>query len=321
MKPRSCVTEIAAIATLLVFFAPPMGAPAGSASAPAAEVQLKYDAPWITVAKPETVSDPTEGLKWREADKVVPYMETPQGPLSLYIFEPRGEIAPGKSRPAMVFFHGGGWNKGDERAFYWQSNYLSSLGIVCINVQYRIKSIHGTTPLESTYDAIRAMQFVRAHAEEWDIDPNRIAASGGSAGGHLAAACATLKGFEDEAFKAVSPRPNALVLFNPAVDLVAITAKRQPERRALATAISPFEYLDGKQPPTIIFNGALDKTTTLERAIAFGDKMQGLGNRCEVVVYPKATHSFFHRKPETRMYFADTLARTEAFLRSLGYVE
>jgi acetyl esterase/lipase len=92
-----------------------------------------------------------------------------------------------------------------------------------------------------------------------------------------------------------------------------------PGKEEMVASISPFAHLDGKQPPTIIYNGALDKTTTLERA--FADKMQGLGNRCEVVVYPKASHSFFHRKRESMMYFADTLTRTEAFLRSLDYVE
>jgi acetyl esterase/lipase len=312
-------TGISTIAALLLL-ASPVEVPAEGGPASGAAAQINYDVSWITVASPERASDPTENMKWREADKVVPYGETPQGPLSLYILEPPVESEQKKNRPAIVFFHGGGWNTGNARGFYWQSNYLSTLGIVCINVQYRIKSIHGTTPLESTYDAVRAMQFVRAHAAEWNIDPERIAVSGGSAGGHLAAACATLKGFEDAEFKTVSPRPNALILFNPAVDLMAIKSERHRGKEKEIASISPFAHLDGKQPPTIIYNGAKDKTTTLERACAYAKKMQELGNQCEVVVYPEAGHSFFHRKRGTRMYFADTLTRTEAFLRSLGWV-
>ncbi len=92
--------------------------------------------------------------------------------------------------------------------------------MVCISAEYRIESKHGTSPIESTLDAMHAMQTVRARAAELGIDPNCIAASGGSAGGHLAASVASVGGFEDTSddLKNVSPRPNALLLFNPVLD-------------------------------------------------------------------------------------------------------
>ncbi len=286
----------------------------------AAADESTYPEPWITVADASTAVDPAAGMKWREADDDVVYHQPPEGELRLYIFNP-ADWKPEDRRPALVSFHGGAWKTGDARAFYWQSNYFASRGMVCICPEYRIESKHGTTPVESTRDAMRAMQYVRAHAAELGIDPDRIAAAGGSAGGHLAAAVATVTGFEDpsEDLKNISPRPNALLLFNPVVDTTVYGfgswwIKPNPED------LSPINQMAGEQPPTIIFNGALDKTTTLERARAFAQKMNDLSNRCEVVVYPQAEHSFFHRG-KNNDYFADTLTRAKAFLESLGWIK
>jgi arylsulfatase A-like enzyme/dienelactone hydrolase len=270
-----------------------------------------------TIAQTDNVQDPAENLAWKEADELITYHQPSEGELKLHVFKPADWKAADR-RPAIVWFHGGAWKTGDARAFYWQSNYLSSRGMVCICPEYRIESLHGTSPVESTRDAMRAMQYVRAHADEFGIDPDRIAAGGGSAGGHLAASLAMVKGFEDAELSGTSPIPNALLLFNPVLDT---TEKGfgswwvpDPE------AISPITQMSGQQPPAIIFNGALDQTTTLERARAFTEKMNSLGNRCELVVYPQAEHSFFHRGTGDE-YFADTLRRTELFLESLEWLK
>ena len=275
---------------------------------------------WLEVADPSTAIDPTKDMPWREADRVIPYAPRAEGELSLYVFKPEGWSAEDQ-RPALVAFHGGGWASGDERAFYWQANYLASRGMVVICPNYRIKNTHGTTPVESTYDAMQAMQYVRAHATDLGIDPDRIAAAGGSAGGHLAAATATVRGYESEesSLQGVSPRPNALVLFNPVLD----TGPQgfghwfiKPDW----TVISPLNQMQGTQPPTLIFNGERDTTTTVERCIVYAEKMHQLGNRCEVVLYPDEYHSFFHKGKNTPC-FADTLTRAVAFLEELGYLE
>ena len=275
---------------------------------------------WLSIADVSTAIDPTADLKWREPDEIVPYAQTPQGELSLHVFKPKGWEA-SDQRAALVAFHGGGWNSGDPRAFYWQANYLTSRGMVVICPQYRIKNTHGTTPLESTRDAMQAMQYARAHTAELGIDPDRIAAAGGSAGGHLAAATATVPNFESKAdgLAGVSPRPNALLLFNPVVDT---TSKGYGSRSIPkdSVRISPIDQMKGAQPPTIIFNGDRDTTTSAERSMAYTEKMHTLGNRCELVLYPDEHHSFFHKGGHTDN-FADTLTRSAIFLESLGYLE
>ncbi len=122
--------------------------------------------------------------------KIVPYKHLNKGTLSLHIFNPKNHRIT-DSRPAIIFFHGGGWNSGSIKQFYKQSQYLAEKGMVAISAEYRLKNKHGTTPNESVKDAKSAMRWLRSHAEELGINPNMIAAGGGSAGGQIAAATGT----------------------------------------------------------------------------------------------------------------------------------
>jgi len=97
--------------------------------------------------------------------------------LALHVFEPP-ECATNEKRPAIVFFFGGGWNKGTPSQFYPHCEHLSSLGMVAMSAEYRIKSKHGTTPFECVKDAKSAVRWIRSHADELGIDPHRIAAGG-----------------------------------------------------------------------------------------------------------------------------------------------
>jgi acetyl esterase/lipase len=139
--------------------------------------------------------------------------------LYLHIFR---ELNATKSEklPAIVFFFGGGWNAGTVNQFVKRSEYLASRGMVAVIADYRVKSRHGVTPVECVTDAKSAIRWVRAHAADFGIDSNRIVAAGGSAGGHLAAATALAQGLDEKGEDVkISSAPNALALFNPALDL------------------------------------------------------------------------------------------------------
>ena len=150
--------------------------------------------------------------------KLLPYKKTDKGELSLHVFNPLNHKATDK-RPCIVFFFGGGWTGGTPRQFYQQAKHFAARGMVAVSAEYRVKNVHGTTPFECVEDGKSAIRYVRQHADELGIDPNRIVASGGSAGGHVAACTGVIAGLEEEGEDVnVSSVPNAMILFNPCLD-------------------------------------------------------------------------------------------------------
>ena len=248
--------------------------------------------------------------------------------LMLHIFRPTERKA-GERLPAIVFFFGGGWVSGTVNQFVPQSKYLAERGMVAIVADYRVKSRHGVTPMECVTDAKSAIRWVRMHAIELGIDDKRIVAAGGSSGGHLAACTALLKGLEEknEDLK-ISSVPNALVLFNPALDFSDLR-KRLPADRVgpigdlgdRAMEISPIHHVNPGAPPTIIFHGTGDTTVPFEQAARFCEEMKKQGNRCEVVPFEGRPHAFFNYGRGDNTDYRETLRKTDEFLISLKYLK
>jgi len=124
-----------------------------------------------------------------------------------------------KKAPAMVLIHGGGWGNGDMVVWGGLAPLLAKRGMIVVTPNYRVSQKHGTLPRECLVDIKSAMRFIRTHAKEWGIDATRIAAGGGSAGGHLAAATAFCPGFNAEGDDlSISTKPDALFLMSPVID-------------------------------------------------------------------------------------------------------
>ena len=238
--------------------------------------------------------------------------------LRLWIYIPPGHTAT-DSRPAIVFFFGGGWANGSPVQFENQAKLLASRGMVAITADYRVASRHQVKVDSCVRDAKSALRYVRLNAKRIGIDPNRIAAGGGSAGGHLAAALATVPGFEEASeIEKASSRPNALVLFNPALVFPASLAE---ERLGVpADDLSPFHHLKRGTPSTIIFHGEADTTVPFRSIELYRDKAVSLGAKCELVSYPGQTHGFFNHGRGNNEYYEKTTARMIEFLTSLGYL-
>lgn len=240
------------------------------------------------------------------------YKEVGGTKLSIWIWKPAGWTASDK-RSAIVFYHGGGWRNGSPTAFSRQSAKLAERGMVAFSVQYRLTSHDGVTVADCVKDAKSAFRWVRSHAAELGIDPEKIAAGGGSAGGHLAAALTTLDALNDEQDDLkVSTQPAALVLFNPALRL-----NRTREQEAVAAGspsragISPYEHVKRGHPPTVIFHGEDDTTVPIQSVRDYAAKVEKLGGSCTVVGFPGQKHSFFNREP----FVWDTLKQADAFLQ------
>lgn len=220
--------------------------------------------------------------------------------------------------PAMVFFFGGGWKGGTVEQFAPHARYFASLGVVCFRADYRVKSRQGTSPFESLKDAKSAIRFIRAHAQELGVDPDKIIASGGSAGGHLAVATAVIDGCNEEGEDlSVSCIPNALVLFNPVFDNGpgGYGYERIGEQYK---DFSPLHNLREGMPPAIVFLGTEDKLIPVETAKYFQTVMEKVGSKCDLFLYEGEGHGFFNFR-NYEMY-KDTRDKTQDFLISTGII-
>ncbi|QDT90519.1 alpha/beta hydrolase [Gimesia algae] len=249
------------------------------------------------------------------------YKKTDQGDLHLNIYKPADWKA-SDSRPAIVFFFGGGWRSGNPSQFEPHCKHLASKGMVACTAEYRIKSKHDTTPFECVADGKSAVRWIREHATELGVDPQRVAAGGGSAGGHVAASTGTVIEFEEpDENKSISSVPNAMALFNPVVDTTETGWKGGPAQLGKrCKEISPFHFIKKGTPPTIIFHGTADTTVLFENAERFTEQMKQNGNRCELIAYEGEGHGFFNLRKNTEDNYHSTIKKLDQFLTSLGYL-
>ena len=104
--------------------------------------------------------------------------------VALDVFSPQ-VLDVAKPRPVLIYFHGGGWTSGDKGYTYQFSRYFARRGLVVATVNYRFMT-QGATGIEGTkafclLDAKSAIRWVRSHAKELGVDPNRVILGGSSA--------------------------------------------------------------------------------------------------------------------------------------------
>lgn len=159
---------------------------------------------------------------------VTVFKTTPQGELKIHLYFPKDWKSTDR-RPGIVFFFGGGFVSGKPDQFTTTAEYFASRGMVAASSEYRIGNTHHTGPQKSVEDAKSAIRWLRLNAQSLGIDPGRVAAGGGSAGGTCAAFAAYNTTFEPEGEDtAISSIPDALALYNPALGFPADTSKFTP---------------------------------------------------------------------------------------------
>ena len=240
--------------------------------------------------------------------------------LSLYVTQP-ANWKPSDHRPAIVFFHDGGWVGGEPGQFTEHSRYLAYRGMVAVQVQYRLLDRKGNAPpLVCVQDAKSAMRWVRARVAKLGIDPDRIASAGGSAGGHLAAFVGMVDGLNDPNDDAkISPKSNAMVLFNPVYDNGpgGLGDERVGDRYK---EFSPFHNVSADDPPAIVFLGTKDKLVPVETAEAFQSAMLKAGNRAELLTFEGKPHGFFNYGRNGNKPYHETVVDMDKFLSSLDWL-
>ncbi len=287
---------------------------------------LALVAPSLVHAQSRTYPPTFEGAR-AEVYKQVGDVE-----LKLWIFDPPGHD-PAEPQPAIVFFFGGGWKSGSPSQFEQHCRYLAREGMVAMTADYRVRQRHDTLADRSVSDAKSAVRWIRKNASRLGVDPDRIVAAGGSAGGHLAACTGVVPGLEDENESGTtSSVPNAMALFNPAVllapfDGVSLDEEKLDDLKTRTGVppqrISPIHHLRSGLPPTIIFHGQADSTVPYETVNRYTEVAVEKGNRCELAGYRGAGHGFFNygRDGDPGEFFLLTVNRLHRFLESLGYIE
>lgn len=252
------------------------------------------------------------------AQNQVLYKQIDTTSLYIEIYNP-DKMKTGKDYPAIVFFFGGGWKTGDRTHFLNHAKYFSKRGLVCFLVDYRTRDKHSTTPFESVKDAKSAMRYIRKNAKKFHIDGARILASGGSAGGHLAATTAFIEGYNEIGDDlSVSCIPNALVLFNPVIDNGPGGYGYERISDAYKN-FSPLHNLKEGAPPTIIFLGTKDNLIPVETAEYYKKVIEKVGSRCDLKLYEGEGHGFFNYDKFDN--YKKTVFEADQFLQSLGYLE
>lgn len=271
------------------------------------------------------------------------YKETRQGAQRLHIYATGAH--PGRPRPAIVFYFGGGWLNGDIEQFRPQCEHFAELGLVAVAAEYRIGNRHGTSALESVRDARCTIRWLRRHHEKLDLDPTRVCAAGGSAGGHLAL-CTALPDVPKEGYRAevgrapevsaqkatvvagaesdggyelASCRPDALILYNPVLDTTE-SGFGHDRMGGFAHELSPMHQLRPSMPPTLLLHGHDDETVPFSAAERFAQCMQAEGNRCKLVGYPAQAHGFFNPDRNGGVAYRQTLSEATSFLEELGFL-
>lgn len=229
--------------------------------------------------------------------------------------------------PGVIFIHGGGWRGGTRGQFHRQAAHVAStLGYVGATIEYRLSG-EAKFPA-AVEDAKCAVRWLRANASTFGVDPNRIAAAGGSAGGHLAA----MLGVTDQAagleghggYADFSSRVNAVVAFNGVFDLT--RARQTPagseaaggflggssaEQPDLYKKASPVAHVDRASAPFLLLHGTADTTVSIEQSRMMLKQLTDAGVKAEIDETEGAAHGFFNNPP----HYQPTLERMVAFLR------
>tara|TARA_R110002096_G_scaffold352023_1_gene545002 strand:+ start:677 stop:1555 length:879 start_codon:yes stop_codon:yes gene_type:complete len=277
--------------------------------------------PEIAFSQQKTYPPVIEGTKehvYREVDDVQ---------LKLWAFNPEGWKA-SDSRPAIVFFFGGGWSGGNPIQFERHSRLLAERGMVALVADYRVASRHGTKANECVEDARAAIRFLRSQSKILGIDPDRIAAGGGSAGGHIAACLGVIEADPES-------KPNAMALYNPACVIAPLDgmdywpedryAEMEERMGVKPESLSPAQHVSKNAPPCIIFHGKADDTVPYATAAIFAEKMNALGVPCLLHGYEGEGHGFFNDGRESQSggepAFPKTMEQLDAFFIDLGWLD
>jgi len=241
------------------------------------------------------------------------YKQSNGEPQKLEVYFPANWDPKTSKVPGVIFFHGGSWTGGNLKQFQNACQYLASRGLVAATANYRMipKKDRPALPSGESYkrtcitDAKSAIRWMKQHATELGIDPQRLIVGGGSAGGHVAVLATTNPGLDDPSdSKEFDTSVVACLLFNPAFQAA----------DSEDSEVDAFQHLQANTAPAILFFGAGDNQFK-PSAEALLKQLKTLGNTgTELWIAEGQKHGFFNHQPWQDL----TLAQADRFLVAHG---
>ena len=214
--------------------------------------------------------------------------------------------------PAVVLIHGGGWGGGDKRARREINigTTLAENGFAVFSISYKLNSLRedGTREVvwpQNIYDCKSAVRFLRAHADEYSIDPDRIATMGGSAGGHLAMLVGTTAHVDElnrgGLYLDQSNEVTCVINFYGRHELSDrrshFAGRTEEETDEIVRLASPDTWLNADTPPMLVVQGTKDRSVPPRITRALVRRLEELGVEHEHIEIEGAGHSF-HLQPK-----------------------
>jgi acetyl esterase/lipase len=259
--------------------------------------------------------DPADADRSRVAEepgKRFVYKQSGGTPQELEVYFP-SDWEPAKNKaPGVILFHGGGWSGGNLEQFRHACKYLAGRGLVAATANYRMlrKDEPGKLPPSESKkrvcitDAKSAIRWMKQHAAELGVDPQRIITGGGSAGGHVAVLATNNPGLNDPGDpKEFDTSVVAYLLFNPAFH----------ETDSADAEVDALKHLKPALPPAIFFFGTQDTWKRGADAVLEQLKKNGATN-FELWTAEGQAHGFFNKPPWQDV----TLAEADRFLVAHG---
>lgn len=231
---------------------------------------------------------------------------------------------------AVIIFPGGGYVRlAIELEGYSIARWFNEQGVAAFVVKYRMQEYGFPAPL---LDGLRAVRYVRAHANNWNLDAGRIGVMGFSAGGHLAASVATRYDFRaeqlnDDPWQSVSARPDFAILGYPVITLEGPDAHAGSRQALLGENPKPelvrensLQYqVKAKVPPMFIIHGANDKAVPVSNSLALFNEVRKHNKQSELHIYQTNVHGFGMRAGEGTV--SEWPNALQSWLRHNGWLE
>lgn len=283
----------------------------------------KFYSAFLTTCSDTSLTNPIrfkyqDAVKERSDHIIKTYKSVDGFELDVHLFLPKASFK--RKRPTIVNFHGGSWSEGKPDWSFYSCREYAKKGWVACAVEYRISQRHGTLPFSAVKDAKSAIRWLRQNAAAYNIDENRIVATGNSSGGHLVLASALADNSNEESDnQKVSAIPNLLIVQAGVFDLMdrnTAWIRKELEIEDMVKEISPIHLVKKNCPPILIIHGTEDRNCPYSSAQGFVDKMNQTGNfNIQFIPLVGAEHFFWYNPT----YASKITESTESFLKRYGY--